>query len=88
MVLLEAMACARPVLGTEIVGVAEEVKRHVAGFIVQSGDEKALAGAIIKLLKDEDLRLRMGAAGREIAKRNYSWSHVASKMEALYEDLV
>jgi len=88
MVLLEAMACARPVVGTEIVGVAEVVKRRGAGLIVQSGDEKALARAIIKLLKDEDLRLRMGAAGREIVERNYSWSEVALKMEALYEGLI
>jgi len=88
MVLLEAMACARPVVSTEIVGVAEEVKQHGAGLIVQSRDERALAGAIIKLLKDEDLRLRMGAAGRTLAKRKYSWSQVALKTEALYEGLI
>ncbi len=87
-VLLEAMACARPVVGTEIVGVAEDVRRHGAGLIVQRKDEGALADAVIKLLKDEDLRLEMGTAARELAKRDYSWSQVALRMEALYEDLV
>lgn len=87
-VLLEAMACARPVVGTEIVGVAEDVKRHEAGFIVQSGDENALADAIIKLLQDGGLRLKMGTNAREIAKRYYNWGEVALNMESLYEGLV
>jgi len=88
MVLLEAMACARPVVATEIVGVAEVVKHYGAGLIVQSGDEAALAEAITKLLKNEALRHRMGYVGREIAERNYSWSLVALKTEALYEGLI
>ena len=88
MVLLEAMACSRPVVSTEIVGVAEMVKRYGAGLIVESGDEVALAEAIIKLLKNEALRLRMGYVGREIAERYYSWNRVALMTEALYEGLI
>lgn len=88
MVLLEAMACARPVVSTEIVGVAEMVKRYGAGLIVESGDEKALAEAITKLLKNEALRLRMGYVGRKIAERSYSWNRVALKTQALYEGLI
>ncbi|HPJ30175.1 MAG TPA: glycosyltransferase family 4 protein [Methanothrix sp.] len=88
MVCLEAMACGLPVVATDVVGVAEDLRRHGAGAVVPIKDEKALADAIIKLLKDGELRVKMGASGRSIAERCYSWRRVALKMVGVYEGLI
>ncbi len=88
MVALEAMACGLPVVATDVVGVAEDLRRGGAGLVVPTKDEEALADAIIKLSNDGELRERMGASGRLIAERCYSWRRVAQRMVGVYEGLI
>ena len=87
-VLLEAMACERPVVSTEIVGVAEDVKERNAGRIVKPKDEKALAEAIIEILEDEMLAKKMGKNGRKLVEEKYMWEKIAAKLSDLYEGLI
>lgn len=61
--LLDAMACSRAIVATRAGGIPEVVKDGVTGCLVPPRDHAALAHAIVKLLKDDALRQRMGDAG-------------------------
>ena len=70
-VILEAMARGLPVISTNVVGISEAVKPGLTGLLVQPDDPAALAAAINELLQDADMRLRLGAAGRELVSKHY-----------------
>jgi len=61
--LLDAMAAARPCIGTRVGGIPEVIADGETGYLVPSHDPPALASAIVRLLKDPALRQRMGEAG-------------------------
>jgi glycosyltransferase involved in cell wall biosynthesis len=88
MVALEAMACGRPVICSNIVGVAEDIEENGAGLTVEPSNPRKLAGAIIRLLKDGPVAKEMGSAGRRLAVEKYGWSTVAERVEGVYEELV
>jgi glycogen synthase len=77
MVLLEAMAHARPVVATPVGGMRSLVEDGVTGLLVPAGDPKALREAIERLLGDRDLRRRLGEAGRARVTELCSWNRVA-----------
>lgn len=81
-VVLEAMASARPVVGTDVSGIPDVVKHGYNGVLVEPKNPRRIALGIIDLLGSEKLEA-MGEAARETAK-NYSWSSVAAKYVALY----
>uniref|UniRef100_A0A7C3UGH5 Glycosyltransferase family 1 protein n=1 Tax=Geoglobus ahangari TaxID=113653 RepID=A0A7C3UGH5_9EURY len=87
-VLLEALSCETPVISTEVVGIAEDVKKYEAGIIVPPKNPEALAEAIIKLLSDEDLAKKMGKNGRKLVEEKYTWERVAEMTEKVYEQVV
>jgi glycosyltransferase involved in cell wall biosynthesis len=70
-VIQEAMASARPVVSTRLAGIPETVADDESGFLVSSGDVGALAEALEKLIRDRDLRLRFGAAGRTRIEQHF-----------------
>jgi len=84
LVYLEAGAAGLPVIGTLGCGAEEAIVDGETGFLVPQYDVEALAGAIIRLLTDADLRARMGAAGRARAAA-FSWTNVAAQVRAVYE---
>ena len=86
LVFLEAGACGLPVVGAAGSGVAEAVRDGETGLLVPQNDVQALADALARLLTDEALRARMGAAGREYA-RTQDWAHVAERVAALYRQI-
>lgn len=87
MVLLEAMACATPVITTEIVGLAEEIKENNAGIIVPPKDTAALSKAITKILTDQQLRNNAEVNARKLATEKYSWEIAAKKTEEIYKSI-
>ena len=87
-VALEALACETPVVSTEIVGVAEDIKKSNAGLIVEPKNSTALADAIIKILKNKDLQKKMGFNGRKLVKDTYTWKGIAEMMEKVYNELL
>jgi glycosyltransferase involved in cell wall biosynthesis len=63
-VVLEAMACAVPVVATNVGGVTEVVTDGVEGYVVEPRDPEQLAHALLRLARDPAMRARMGLAGR------------------------
>lgn len=86
-VLLEAMAAGRPIVASDIHGYKNVVQRNVSALLVEPKDSDALAAALARLVEDEDLRRRMGAAGLARAPE-YDWAHVTRRVVDLYEDVV
>ena len=86
-VVLEAMACQTPVISTEIVGVADDVKKSKSGIIIPPKDVEKLSEAIINILECDNPEI-MGINGRKLVKNKYTWSGIAEKTEKLYNKLI
>jgi glycosyltransferase involved in cell wall biosynthesis len=86
-VVVEGMAAGLPVIATRAGGPAEIITDGVDGLLVQPGDVEALTAALSRLLKDPDLRRRLGAAGIERSKE-YSPERIGGQMRQVYQDLV
>jgi phosphatidyl-myo-inositol alpha-mannosyltransferase len=86
-VLLEAMACGKPVVASNIDGYASVLRDTIDGLMFPPGDEGLLAQALLKLLHDASLRKAMGERGMLNAE-NYSWPKVARQVLDLYEDIM
>jgi colanic acid/amylovoran biosynthesis glycosyltransferase len=71
-VVLEAMASAVPVIGSEIAGIMEAVDDGRTGFLVPPADPRAIAAAARRLLADSAMRRRMGLAARRAAVERFS----------------
>jgi glycosyltransferase involved in cell wall biosynthesis len=81
---VEAMACARPVVGSEVGGIKSTVIDGVTGFLIPSRDPRALAERLAQLYADPLLARRMGEEGLRRAYRHYTWRSVASQTAAVY----
>jgi glycosyltransferase involved in cell wall biosynthesis len=77
---IEANACATPVVAAEAPGLIDSVLDRETGFLYPHSDVKAMAGYIARLLKDEQLRKRMGARGFRWANE-FTWQNAADKIE-------
>ncbi|MCK9512323.1 MAG: glycosyltransferase [Pigmentiphaga sp.] len=84
---LEAMACARPVVGADTGGIRSTVVDGQTGYLVPPRDPDALARRLAQLAADPALRRRMGMAGRRRAERLYTWGHVADELLNVYARL-
>lgn len=73
-VFLEAMAFEKPVIGGNHGGTPEVIADNETGFLVQHGDVDALADRIILLLADDELRRRMGLAGRRRVEERFTFA--------------
>lgn len=86
-VLLEAMAAGRPIVTTGIPGYQEVVTHGKEGLLVPPKDAQALAGALVRLLGDEELRGRMAAEGSRTAAA-YAWESVAEHVLDYYAETI
>jgi phosphatidylinositol alpha-mannosyltransferase len=84
MVLTRALACATPVVASDISGY-RDVMTPEACMSFPAGDEHALVEAVEALLADEPRRQAMGAAGRVLAQDRYSWDAIARRLVRTYE---
>ncbi len=86
---VEAMMAGRPVVNTSIDSGAPEVSPHgLSGLTVPPSDSAALGEAIQSLLNDDDLRARMGQAGRVRALEEYTADHLSERVAEVYTALV
>ncbi len=87
-VLLEAAACARALVATDVPGCREIVIPGVNGLLAPAQDAPALADAIGQLLQDQALRQTMGQRGRELVEHEFAEEIVVEKTLAIYKELV
>jgi glycosyltransferase involved in cell wall biosynthesis len=84
----EAMSCGTPVIATKAGALPEIVGDNGAGILVPPEDPPALAGAIRRLLVDEELRKEMGIAARKRIEEAFSWDVAAKKTLEVYEEVL
>ena len=83
--LLDAMACAKPIVATRAGGIPEVVTEGTTGLLVPPRDHAAMAEAIVRLLKDPALRERMGTAGLRIVGEKFSAERMVRDTLGVYE---
>jgi glycosyltransferase involved in cell wall biosynthesis len=85
-VLLEAAACGKAVIATDVPGCREVVQHQKTGLLVPVRDSVALADAIASLLTNHELRVAMGASGREFVMREHSKEKIGRHFLDLYQE--
>lgn len=85
---LEASACEKPVVVSNVGGLPEVVDDGVTGFVVPPRNPLATAKAIERLILDSSLRTKMGSEGRKRVKKYYNWDENLLQMVNVYKDLV
>lgn len=85
---LEAMACERAVIGSEVGGIAHTVVDGETGFLVRPRDPLALAERLARLRADPALARQMGRRGARRVRARFTWSRVAERLEAVYLDVL
>jgi len=85
---LEAMACGKPVVSTDVPSGVSWVNQHErTGLVVPAGDVRALARALSTLTGSAALRARMGEAGKQRVEREFTLTMLRTRMADLYDDL-
>jgi len=87
-VALEALACQTPVVTTDIVGVAQDLKQIQGGIVTSPRDTQKLADAITQILSDVEMQKEMGQRGRKLVEEKYTWKGVANSMEKVYKEIL
>ncbi|WP_251941169.1 glycosyltransferase family 4 protein [Salinibacter ruber] len=87
-VLIEAAACERPIVTTDMPGCREIVHDGENGFLVPPQDATALAEALLKVLTSPDRRRQMGARGRQIVQEEFSLERVVRDTMSVYDELL
>jgi glycosyltransferase involved in cell wall biosynthesis len=83
--LIEAAACGRPIVTTNIPGCREVVRQGENGLLVYPRDAYGLAEALKYLIQNPNIRLKMGAAGQKIAEEQFSSNRIIPQILAVYE---
>jgi glycosyltransferase involved in cell wall biosynthesis len=86
--LLEAAACGRPIVATDVPGCRDIACQNVNALLVPPDDAEALANAIGQLAHDRDMRQRFGAAGRKMVEDKFSSVQIGRDIVALYDRLL
>lgn len=88
LVLLEAMACGRPVIASSLPGVRSVFTNNQEGLLVRPGSAGDLADKLSKILADDELVDRLGAAGAQLTKEHYNWAQAGKKLNELYHRVI
>jgi L-malate glycosyltransferase len=85
--LLDAMAASKPIVATSTGGIPEVVADGVNGYLVPPRDHEAMASAIVRLLRDAELRRRLGAGGLTRVREQFSAERMVERTLSEYEQL-
>ena len=87
MVALEAMACGKPVVASQVGGLAFLVRDGETGYVIPDGDPRLLAERLMLLTNQPELREQLGRRAAEVAQ-DYAWEKIAARIITLYEDVL
>ena len=88
MVVLEAMACSKPVIASNVGGIRSMIKHGKNGFLVKPKDVRGLEIFINKLYEDRDLRRKMGMFGRKLLEKEFTVDKMVDQTLKVYELLL
>jgi len=88
LVLIEAMACGRPLVATAAGGVLDIVEDGATGLLVAPGDAAATARAAVRILSDPAVASALGRAGRQRAEREFGLRSCVQRVESLYQEIL
>jgi len=88
LVLVEAMACGKPVIASDLPGVRSVVDEGITGLLAKPGSVGDLVDKIGSLLSQPDVMTRMGIEGRKKAETRYAWHNIGLLLERLYEEVL
>lgn len=83
-VLIEAMSHGKPVVASRLGGIVDAVENGQNGLLVPPDDPTTLADTLLRVAEDKELANHLGEAGRERAKKLFSWESIAERHLALY----
>lgn len=84
---LEAMASAKPVIGTNVKGISEIILDNKTGILVPPNNVDSLTEAVLRLVNNKDERTNMGLNGRQLIEKEYSVQQMIDKTFQLYKNL-
>jgi glycosyltransferase involved in cell wall biosynthesis len=84
-VMLEALACGAPFIGTRITGVVDVIRDGENGLLVDPNDDAALLAATQTMLSDEPYARRLGARAHDDIRSSYDWSSITGRLRATLE---
>jgi len=87
LVLTEALASGKPLIGTNVGGIPLQIKDGWNGFLVEPCNEKQLAKKLKYFIDNKDEILRMGRNSRKLAETKFNWSSIAEKYLRIYENI-
>ena len=85
LVVIEAMASGKPIIGTKVGGIPQKVRDGWNGFLIDPANERQLAEKIRYLIDNPDEREKMGQNSRRYAEQEFDWSTVAERLLRVYE---
>ncbi len=85
---VEAMACGTPVVAFKVGALPQVMEDGKTGILAEPGDWKAMAKAVAKILKNKELRERMGKRGRERVEKNFTWKNAAEHVIEIYRETI
>jgi glycosyltransferase involved in cell wall biosynthesis len=88
MAILEAYACGKPVVASEVGGLRDLVKNGETGLLFKPEDVKQLAERISNILNDDKMAEEMGLRGRNFVEEDFTIEKIIEKLEKLYEEVV
>ncbi|MCZ6602897.1 MAG: glycosyltransferase, partial [Planctomycetota bacterium] len=85
---LEAISSGVPVIGTDSGGIPEVIQNGETGYLLPVGDLDGMATAALRILDDDDLRIRLCENGRRVAAEKFSESETVSEYESFYREIL
>lgn len=87
-VLVEAAACAKPVVGSAVGGIPDYLDDGITGFLFRTGDVRDLAAKVTTLLTDPERAVRIGTAGRNRVEQLHKYDFMIDQLLALFDKVV
>lgn len=88
MAVLESMAYGKPVIGSNVGGIPEQIEDGNSGLLFEQGNVHDLCRKMLQLIRDKALRRKMGEAGRKIIEQKYSLDAHCNKLLGIYQGLI
>jgi glycosyltransferase involved in cell wall biosynthesis len=86
--ILEASACEKPVIVSNVGGLPEVVENEKTGFIIEKENPSVLAEVLSILVNDNKMRSEIGRNGRKKVLREYDWENSLNKMITVYDSII